>query len=364
MRIVVIGAGYAGIACLARLSAAAPGAERHLVSPDPWHLQRTRLHEAVRRPLRAVREPLTGLARRWNFENHRGCVELDTRSLRRWQRTGEVAVGGRSLAFDYLVLATGLPGPRPAGRSRRTMGLDEVARGAGRDRLRRLARDGAGPLWIVGAGASGLQFACELAAAGAREVAIVDAADELLPGESGGLRRYVGSRLADAGIELRLGAFYDGFDRGRIRLRAAGSREVTRHPARGVLLCTGPGSQRLRAAADGRLIIDDAPCPRIFAAGDCASWAGEGFDAATAQAAIRKGRQAADNVGRSLQGRPLADYDAQRLGFFVSLGPKDAAGWALAEGALITGPAAVAAREAIEARWAVLLQGVDTFGAF
>jgi NADH dehydrogenase len=364
MRIVVIGAGYGGIACLARLSAAAPGAERHLVAPDPWHLQRTRLHETVRKPLKAVREPLAGLARRWNFVNHRGRVELDARSLRRWRRTGEVAIGGRRLAFDYLVLATGLPGPRPAGRSLRTIGVDEVALGPGRDRLTRLARDPGGPLWVVGAGASGLQFACELAAAGARDVAVVDAADELLPGESGGLRRYVRSRLTDAGIELRLGTFYDGFGRGRVRLRAAGGGDPKHYPARGVLLCTGPARKRLRAAADGRLMIDGEPSARIFAAGDCASWAGAGFDAATAQAAIRKGRQAADNVGRSLRGRPLADYDAQRLGFFISLGPKDAAGWALAEGAVITGPAAVAAREAIEARWAVLLQGVDTFGAF
>ena len=62
MRVVVVGAGYAGIACMARLPAALPGSERHLVSPDPWHLHRTRLHEAVRRPLEALREPLPGLA--------------------------------------------------------------------------------------------------------------------------------------------------------------------------------------------------------------------------------------------------------------------------------------------------------------
>ncbi|MEJ2514868.1 MAG: FAD-dependent oxidoreductase [Gammaproteobacteria bacterium] len=364
MKIVVVGAGYSGIACLARLSAAAPAAERHLVSPRPWHLHRTRLHEAVRRPLSELREPLPGLARRWDFVNHRGRVQVTDDNLAQWRREGCLEVGRRKLGFDYLVLATGLPGPRPPGRSRHTLGLDEVATGPGRNRLRRMAAADGPPLWIVGAGASGLQFAFELAHAGAGPLAVVDAADALLPGESPSLVRYVKDRLEEAGIRLWLGHFYRGFVRGRVQLEAAADGAVRMEPGRGVLLCTGPASRRLRAARDGRLLLDDQCCERIFAAGDCASWEGEGFDAATAQAAIRKGRRAAENVGASARGRSLEAYDARQLGFFLSLGPEDGVGWALSDAALIKGWPAVAAREAIESRWELLLSGVDTFSAF
>ncbi len=364
MKVVVVGAGYSGIACLARLSAAAPAAERHLVSPDPWHLRRTRLHEAVRRPLSELREPLSGLARRWDFVNHRGRIAVTADSLARWRHTGqlELEAGRRRLDFDYLVLATGLPGPRPAGRSRATLGLDAVATGPGRNRLRKLAADEGPPLWIVGAGASGLQFAFELAGEGFGPLAVVDAAGELLPGEPRTLADYVKKRMDEAGIRLQLGAFYRGFSRGRVRLEKARGGAVRTEAARGVLLCTGPASRRLPAAPDGRLLLDGEPCDRIFAAGDCASWEGEGFDAATAQAAIRKGRCVAENVGASARGRGTKAYDAGRLGFFLSLGPQDGVGWALSDAALLKGWAAVAAREAIESRWDLLLSGVDTFG--
>jgi len=363
MRVVVVGAGYAGIACIARLSAAAPGSERELVSPDPWHLHRTRLHEAVRRPLEALREPLPGLARRWNFSNHRGRVDVTPEAIRGWAAAGELPVGRRRLGFDYLVLATGLPGPRPAGRSARTIGLDEVALGPGRDRLKRLADADGAALWIVGAGASGLQFAFELAAAGARGLALVDGADRLLPGEPLALRRHVESRLEAAGIELHLGAFYRGFARGKVRLEDRRRGRIDARPARGALLCTGPASPRMEATADGRLVLDGKTLQNVLVAGDCATWAGEGFDAATAQAAVRKGRCAADTIGRLARGREPQAYDAKRLGFFLSLGPNDAVGWALSPTAILSGAPAVAAREAIEARWALLLQGLDTFAA-
>lgn len=364
MRIVVVGAGYAGIACLARLPATAPGSERHLVAPQPWHLHRTRLHESLREPLSSLREPLPGLARRWRFSNHRATVKVTPQALRRWDREGVIELGRRRLGFDFLVLATGLPGPRRMPRSPRVVGLEDVASGPGRDRLARLAREDGPPLWVVGAGASGLQFAFELAAAGAGRLVLVDAADALLPGEPRGLVRYVRDRLDDAGIELRPGRFFEGFSGGAVRLASRPGGAGESHEGRGVLMCTGPAAPRLPAAADGRLLIDGSPAERIYAAGDCATWAGEGFDAATAQAAIRKGRSVADNLGLRLAGNPPEDYDARRLGFFLSLGPGDGVGWALSRAALVKGLAAAAAREAIEARWSLLLDGLDTFGAF
>jgi NADH dehydrogenase len=173
----------------------------------------------------------------------------------------------------------------------------------------------------------------------------------------------VESRLEAAGIELHLGAFHRGLARGRVRLEDRRRGRIDARPARGVLLCTGPASPRMQATGDGRLVLDGDILDNVLVAGDCASWAGEGFDATTAQAAVRKGRCAADTVGSLARGREPEVYDAKRLGFFLSLGPGEAVGWALSPTAVLSGAPAVAAREAIEARWALLLQGLDTFGA-
>jgi len=64
-----------------------------------------------------------------------------------------------------------------------------------------------------------------------------------------------------------------------------------------------------------------------------------------------------------LRDREPEEWDARQLGFFLSLGPRDAVGWLFSRAALIQGLPAVAAREAVEARWDLLLRGVDSFGA-
>ena len=104
--------------------------------------------------------------------------------------------------------------------------------------------------------------------------------------------------------------------------------------------------------------------PAIFAAGDCARWRGVPFDAATAQTAVRKGRHVAETIASVLAGAEPDPWDSRQLGFFLSLGPQQAVGWLFSRAALMQGLPAVAAREAVEARWDLLLRGVDSFAAF
>lgn len=365
MRIVVIGGGYAGLACLARLARVLPDAERILVEPNRWHLRRTRLHETLRVPLADVRAEYGPIARRWDFRHHHLRLDCSAARLQEWSRTRRIPLGRRQLEFDALVLATGLAGapPRLARGTPAALPLEALATGAGVLAWKRMSKDPR-PAWVVGAGASGLQCLFELAAlrpAGA-SLGLVEAEDGILAAEPAGLRREVHARLGALGIELHLRTRYAGAGRGRIRL--SGPDGETALPAGGILLCTGPGTRPLESDASGRLLLDGRPLPAIFAAGDCARWRGVPFDAATAQTAVRKGRHVAETIASVLAGAEPAAWDSRQLGFFLSLGPQQAVGWLFSRAALMQGLPAIAAREAVEARWDLLLRGVDSFAAF
>lgn len=365
MKVVVLGGGYAGLACLARLARALPDAERHLVDPQPWHLRRTLLHETLRRPLGELRSDFAAIARRWEFRHHHARVDWSAERLIEWSRAGRLPVGRRELEFDALVVTTGLPGV--AGRASRSrtppVPLEALATGPGVNAWKRMAAD-PGRAWVVGAGASGLQCLFELAAArpSGAPLGLIEAADSILAAEPRRLRREVLRRLRGLDVDLRLGTFYTGFRRGRVHMRGADGESSA--PAAGVLLCTGPTARRIDADAAGRVLHRRRPLPGIYAAGDCARWHGVAYDAATAQTAVRKGRHVAETVARVAAGRTPQDWDARQLGFFLSLGPHDAVGWVFARAALVNGLAAVAAREAVEARWDLLLHGIDSFAAF
>jgi NADH dehydrogenase len=365
MRIVVVGGGYAGLACLARLARVLPDAERHLVEPNRWHLRRTLLHETLRRPLADLRADIAPIARRWDFRHHAARLEWSEDRLAAWSSTRRIQVGRRELGFDALVVTTGLRGI--AGRVSRSrippVPLESLATGPGVNAFKRIAA-AEGRAWVVGAGASGLQCLFELAAArpeGA-PLGLIEASEKILSAEPAGLRRAVLKRLGELDLEMRTGTFYSGFGRGRVRM--TGPDGDCSAPAAGVLLCTGPTARRIRTDATGRVLQDGRPLPGIFSAGDCAEWQGVPFDAATAQTAVRKGRHVAETIACLVEGRAPEDWDARQLGFFLSLGPRDAVGWAFARAALVRGRPAIAAREAIEARWDLLLRGIDSFAAF
>jgi NADH:ubiquinone reductase (H+-translocating) len=365
MRIIVLGGGYAGLACLARLARVVPNAARHLVDPGRWHLRRTLLHETLRTPLADLRTNFQPIANSWNFQHHQSHLDVSSERIAEWSRTRNIQIGKRTLDFDALVVATGLRGVfGQASRSRTPpVFLESLATGPGVQAFKRLAAAG-GRVWVVGAGASGLQCLFELAAVRPKgaPLGLIEADDTILPAEPAGLRRAVHDRLSKLGVEVRLATRYLGTGRNRVRM--SGAAGAVSEPADGVLLCTGPTVQQHVADASGRVLQDGHKLDGIFAAGDCAGWTGVPYDAATAQTAIRKGRHVAENIARLAKGRDLVDWDARQLGFFLSLGPSRAVGWIFARSALITGLPAVAAREAIETRWDLLLRGIDSFAAF
>jgi NADH dehydrogenase len=376
MRVVVAGGGYAGLACLLELRKLAPRAELHLADPGAAHLKQTLLHEALHRPLDELRVPYAELAQRYGFEHHRQAIGddgvFDAAQLHAWHAERSVPLGGARLAFDHLVIATGA---RPRLRADAAVGgrrsydqidLRELEGATLVEGL--LAGDGADGVTVVGGGASGVQYAFELAELlrrrGARvPLRLVDSDEHVLGGLPAAAREYVVERMQGAGIEyLPRTAFVAQAD-SALRVRAVdggGEREL---PSRLTLLFAGVAAHPLALGADryGRVVLDGTTLATTYAAGDCARYAARGLDAMTAQAAVRKGKHVAANITRVHRGRVPVPYVYQELGYVVSLGSFDAVGWALARENVVRGIPATAMRRLVEAQYDLFVEGLDTY---
>jgi NADH dehydrogenase len=369
MKVVVVGGGYAGLSCLMALADSLPGSERVLVDPGTHHLKLTRLHEALRRPLDDLRIPFAGLARRFAFRHVPGRPPTGPRAITRYARDRRLSHGDVDESFDILVVAVGAR-PRPRPRRRGCFGLSDLRRMEGRRLVERMAsmpgRAG-GRIVIVGGGATGLQYLFELrdalrrAGAGAK-LTLVDGGSRLLPEQPRDFHDYVRRRLREGGI-----GYLPGY-----RLRDAtpgGLTLVSRRGAERALACrhafalTGLMGNPvfLETTETGQVILGRKVMPEVFAAGDCSRYRGGGLDTASAQAAVRKGRHVAVSITRLARGRRLRPYRARDLGFFLSIGILDGIGWMGDPRAVVTGAAAFAVREAIEARYDLFTRGVDTF---
>jgi pyruvate/2-oxoglutarate dehydrogenase complex dihydrolipoamide dehydrogenase (E3) component len=144
----------------------------------------------------------------WLASKHAELVRGDGRVL----RPGAIAVGEREVAYGRLVIATGsrpLIPPIP--------GLDGVDYWTNREATSR--REVPSSMIVLGAGPVGCELAQFFSRMGAR-VAVVDAADRLLPREHPEAGDLLGEFLAGEGITLHLGQEVDRIDPGvKLRLK-------------------------------------------------------------------------------------------------------------------------------------------------
>ena len=370
MRVVVIGGGYAGLACLLELRKLAPRAELHLVDAGVAHLKQTQLHEALHRPLDALRVPYDELARRYEFEHHREALGNDgvfaERDLRAWHDARSIPVAGESLACDYLVIATGAR-PRLRASARGTFDQMQLRDREGRDLVREFLERG-GVATVVGGGASGVQYAFELAEvlrrrAPGTELRLVDADDRLLRTLPAPAHDYVTAQLRAAGVSYLPRTSWVGEKETLLRVRNLDEEREHELPSSLTLLFGGVEAHpfALQANRYGQVVLAGETCARIFAAGDCARYAARGLDAMTAQAAVRKGKHVAANITRLHRGRSPISYDFQELGYVVSLGSIDSVGWLLVPDNIVRGVAATALRKVVEAQYDLFVEGFDTY---
>ncbi|MEM9055864.1 MAG: FAD-dependent oxidoreductase [Pseudomonadota bacterium] len=376
MHIVVAGGGYAGLACLIDLKKRAPRARLTLVDPADEHLKLTHLHEALRVPRARFVQSFAALGKRIGFEHvaaSAGAPDTGVAAVAEWDAAGVLplyrgAEQVEELGFDLLVMATGAgSAPLPADAAAVTLDrLRASEPGAMLGAALKAAPNSVFHATVVGGGANGVQFAFALRdALRARRrkarLTLVEAGDVLLAGQPPRVGQYAREQLARAGIEVRLDTAYRGPADDALLLDTRGRQDEQRSDFTVLMPGMVPRPFAIEADRHGRVKLPSGTAERVFGAGDCARFDGRGLNALTAQAAVRKGRQVAQNVARVARGDSPLSYYFKELGYVVSLGSGDAAGWMLFRDNVLTGTPAVAIKHVVEAQYDLFVAGIDTY---
>lgn len=314
---VVIGGGYAGVVAANRLSTS-PALTVTLVNPRPVFVERIRLHQRATGsygatvPYREVLAPSAHLAVDTVTRIDAASGLLETTS-------------GSGIRFDRLVYAVGSSGARPEvpGAARHAL-LPSTLEQA--DELRAALEDAApdAPVCVVGAGATGVEVAAELAERG-RPVTLL-AGGGLAPGLHPAARRDVARRFEELGATVLSGDGARAVAVHADRVDLADGRSV---PAALTVWTAGFGvpdlARRSGLSTDplGRLLTDETLTSidddRIVAAGDCAAPSGMPYRMCCA-AAQPLGAQAADTVLRRVAGTSPRARSIATPGQCLSLG--------------------------------------------
>ncbi|WP_226481437.1 NAD(P)/FAD-dependent oxidoreductase [Natrinema amylolyticum] len=328
MHVVVLGAGYAGLTLTRLLEADLPEeAEITLVDESPDHLVQHELHRVIRRPelaaaitvgLPEVLERATvRVARVEEIDRDERVVSLSTGALS--YDVAAICLGARTAYYGLEgVPEHGIPLKRLA-----------HARRIRRRALEALRDDGR--IVVGGAGLSGVQVAGELAALareerGSASIEVLEQRERVAPGFSTDFGDAIARALEDDDIEIRTGTAVVGADESGIRLESG-----ERLPS-DLFVWTGGirGPDALggdRPAVDGDLRLDD----HAFALGDAARVVDADGEAvpASAQAAVREARTAAENIERLVGARldgvetfepDLESFTFESPGWVVSVG--------------------------------------------
>jgi NADH dehydrogenase FAD-containing subunit len=315
MKVVVVGAGYAGTLAANRLAGKVPDAEITVVNPRPDFVERVRLHEQVAG---------TGTAATALTSMLRDGITVRVGAVGKIGDGSVVLDDGAALDFDHLFLAVGstaapMPGTVPVA----------TWEGAERARAALAALPAGGAVTVVGGGLTGIETASEIAEARTDlRVRLVGAV--LAPSLSSGARDRVRAGLERLKVEIVEGTVREvsaGSDDGpgTVRLESGES-----HAADLALWAITAGVPDLAAwsglevNAEGRVVVDaflrSVSDPRVFAVGDCAAVPGARPSCATASP---QGAHAADTLARMLKGRRPKPYSMGYVGQVLSLGRRD-----------------------------------------
>ncbi|MFG2924975.1 NAD(P)/FAD-dependent oxidoreductase [Streptomyces sp. NPDC048305] len=361
-RILVVGAGFAGVECVRRLerSLATGEADIALVTPFSYQLYLPLLPQVAS----GVLTPQSVAVSLRRSRRHRtrivpgGAIGVDTKAKVCVVRkiTDEIV----NEPYDYIVLAAGsitrtfdIPGLVDNARGMKTLAEAAYIRDhvisqldladASHDEEERASRL---QFVVVGGGYAGTETAACLQLLTTNAVKhyprldprlikwhLIDIAPKLMPELGDKLGRSALEILRKRGIEVSLG----------VSVAEAGPDKVTFTdgrvlPCRTLIWTAGVAASPLVATLDaetvrGRLAVTpEMTVPGVdgvFALGDAAAVPdlAKGDDSIcppTAQHAMRQGRKLADNIIASLRGRPLSPYVHKDLGLVVDLGGRDA----------------------------------------
>jgi len=346
MRIVIIGAGFAGM--YAALSAARlrdirgvspEELEIALVSPEPTLVVRPRLYEPKPETLTA---PLLDVLNAIDVVYLQGRAEkIDTKS----SAVEIVDAGGarRKLSYDRLVLATGSRLFRPdiPGLADHSFSVDSLDDAIALDRhlsslASRPASAARNTVVVAGGGFTGIEAATEMPArlravlgeAANLRVVIVERNPAIARDMGEAPRPIIENALRKLGVETRLSVGVASLDKGGVTLS-----DGERIEAQTVIWAAGiraaPLTMQIPAERDssGRLIVDRdlhvSSVPRVFATGDAAKAASDdigNYALMSCQHATRMGAFAGNNAAAELLGVPTQPYHQKAYVTCLDLG--------------------------------------------
>ncbi|WP_128927261.1 NAD(P)/FAD-dependent oxidoreductase [Bradyrhizobium guangxiense] len=346
MRLVIIGAGFAGMyaalsaARLREIQGVSPEAlEIALVAPEPTLVVRPRLYEPKPETLTA---PLLGVLEAIDVSYVQGMVEtVDTKSSMVKIATAKGAK--KTLSYDRLVVTTGsrLFRPNIPGLAEHGFSVDSLDDAIALDKhlhglAKRPATTGRDTVVVAGGGFTGIEAATEMPArlrdilgTNARtRVIIVERNDAIAPDMGAGPRPVIEEALRKVGVETRIGAGVASLDESGVNL-SSGEHIETETVIWAAGIRAAPLTTQIPAERDsfGRLLVDRrlqvTGVPGVFAAGDAARAAcdDEGnYALMSCQHATRMGAFAGNNAAAELLGLATRPYHQKTYVTCLDLG--------------------------------------------
>jgi NADH dehydrogenase len=356
MRIVIIGAGFAGM--YAALSAARlrdiqgvspEELEIALVAPQPTLVVRPRLYEPRPETLTA---PLLDVLKAIDVVYVQGSAEtIDTKS--RMVQIATAKGTRKALSYDRLVVATGskLFRPNIPGLAEHGFSVDSFDDAVALDKHLHSLPDrppvnGRDTVVVAGGGFTGIEAATVMPARlrgilgnGAKpRVIIVDRNPAIAPDMGEGPRPLIEDALRKLGVETRLGAGVASLDESGVTL-SSGEHIETETVIWAAGIRAAPLTAQIPAERDnfGRLLVDRdlrvPGAPGVFATGDAARAACDddgNYALMSCQHATRMGAFAGNNAAAELLGVPTKPYHQKGYVTCLDLGDAGAlftTGW-------------------------------------
>jgi NADH dehydrogenase len=356
MRLVIIGAGFAGMyaalsaARLREIQGVSPEQlEIALVAPEPTLVVRPRLYEPNPETLTA---PLLDVLKAIDVVYVQGSAEMvDTKS-----REVQIATAKgkkKSLSYDRLVVATGsrLFRPNIPGLAEHGFSVDSLDDAIALDKhlhdlADRPAINGRDTVVVAGGGFTGIEAATEMPARlreifgtkATPRVIIVERNPAIAPDMGEGPRPVIEDALRKLGVETRLGAGVASLDESGVTL-SSGEHIETETVIWAAGIRAAPLTAQIPAERDnfGRLLVDrDLRVPGVsgvFATGDAARAASDNagnYALMSCQHATRMGAFAGNNAAAELLGVPTKPYHQEGYVTCLDLGEAGAVftvGW-------------------------------------
>ncbi|MFB6421347.1 MULTISPECIES: NAD(P)/FAD-dependent oxidoreductase [Bradyrhizobium] len=346
MRLVIIGAGFAGMyaalsaARLREIQGVSPDQlEIALVAPEPTLVVRPRLYEPKPETLTA---PLLDVLEAIDVTYVQGTAEaVDTKSCMVKIATAKGTT--KTLSYDRLVVTTGsrLFRPNIPGLAEHGFSVDSLDDAIALDKhlhglAKRPATVGRDTVVVAGGGFTGIEAATEMPARlrdilgtyAKSRVIIVDRNNAIAPDMGAGPRPVIEDALRKLGVETRLGAGVASLDQSGVTL-SSGERIETETVIWAAGIRAAPLTAQIPAERDsfGRLLVDRrlqvTGVQGVFAAGDAARAAcdDEGnYALMSCQHATRMGAFAGNNAAAELLGLATRPYHQKAYVTCLDLG--------------------------------------------